>query len=117
MVEMMAKSITKGIPNGYKKAMQMVGLTLPASVGDSNHSILQPEPIWIIHSEEGSSVSCSPKFPSSLHGPNRSIFVIEDSPTDLCIQPGPCCSPDNRASCDSIITTDGLGQPFNDGTF
>jgi hypothetical protein len=52
-VGMMAKSIKKGIPEGYKKAMQMAGFILPPTVVDADHSILQPEPVWITHFTDG----------------------------------------------------------------
>jgi hypothetical protein len=50
---MMAKSIKKGIPEGYSKAMQMAGFFLPPPVLESDHSILQAEPVWFEHFTDG----------------------------------------------------------------
>jgi hypothetical protein len=52
-VGMMAKSIKKGVPEGYTQAVKMAGFFLPPTVGESDHSILQPEPIWITHVTNG----------------------------------------------------------------
>jgi hypothetical protein len=48
-VGVMAKKIKKGIPEGYSEAMKMAGFFLPPTVVESDHSILQPEPVWINH--------------------------------------------------------------------
>jgi hypothetical protein len=52
-VGMLAKSITKGIPEGYQKAMRLAGFVLPPTVADSDHSILQAEPVWLLHAALG----------------------------------------------------------------
>jgi hypothetical protein len=44
---MLAKSVKKGKPQGYEAAMKLAGFTLPSSVSESDHSILQPLPVWI----------------------------------------------------------------------
>jgi hypothetical protein len=49
LVGMMAKSIQKGIPEGYMSAMQKAGFTLPPTVVEGDHSILQPLPAHITH--------------------------------------------------------------------
>jgi hypothetical protein len=49
LVGMLAKSVKKGIPEGYVGAMKLAGFTLPTTVVESDHSILQPVPIWIVH--------------------------------------------------------------------
>jgi hypothetical protein len=42
LVGMMAKSIRKGVPEGYSSAIQMAGFRLPPTVVEADHSILQP---------------------------------------------------------------------------
>jgi hypothetical protein len=49
LVGMMATTIKKGVPEGYRTALKMAGFTLPPTVTDSDHSILQPQPAWISH--------------------------------------------------------------------
>jgi hypothetical protein len=49
LVGMLAKSVKQGKPEGYEAAMKLAGFTLPSSVVESDHSILQPLPIWISH--------------------------------------------------------------------
>jgi hypothetical protein len=44
---MLAKSVKPGKPQGYEAAMKLAGFTLPSSVAESDHSILQPLPVWI----------------------------------------------------------------------
>jgi hypothetical protein len=58
LIGMLAKSVKQGKPEGYEAAMKSAGLTLPSSVGESDHSILQPLPIWISHPDN--SVSHAP---------------------------------------------------------
>ncbi|KAF2432417.1 hypothetical protein EJ08DRAFT_677630 [Tothia fuscella] len=50
-VGMMAKRIKKGVPEAYKAAMREAGAVLLAEVAESDHSILQAEPVWFSHSE------------------------------------------------------------------
>ena len=47
---MMAKSVKKGIPEGYGAAMRNAGLTLPSTVSKSDHSILRPLSLYFGHS-------------------------------------------------------------------
>ncbi|KAF2429953.1 hypothetical protein EJ08DRAFT_716097 [Tothia fuscella] len=49
LVGMLAKSVKQGKPEGYEAAMKLAGFTLPSTVAESDHSILQPLPIWIAH--------------------------------------------------------------------
>jgi hypothetical protein len=58
LVGMLAKSVKKGIPEGYKQAMKQAGFNLPSSVQESDHSILKPLPAFIYHSDAGDNV-CS----------------------------------------------------------
>jgi hypothetical protein len=51
LVGMLAKSVKQGKPEGYEVALKKAGLTLPSSVKESDHSILQPLPIWISHAD------------------------------------------------------------------
>jgi hypothetical protein len=48
---MLGKSVKKGKPEGYEAALKAVGFTLPASVKESDHSILKALPIWIAHAD------------------------------------------------------------------
>jgi hypothetical protein len=54
LVGMLAKSATKGIPEGYEQAMSRAGFKLPSSVQKSDHSILKPLPAYIHYTEGGS---------------------------------------------------------------
>jgi hypothetical protein len=58
LVGMLAKSVTKGKPEDYEAATKAAGVALPSSVAESDHSMLQPLPIWIVH--ESYAVSYSP---------------------------------------------------------
>jgi hypothetical protein len=49
LIGMLAMRVTKGLPEEYTEAMQLAGLKLPATVVETDHSILQPYPIWIGH--------------------------------------------------------------------
>lgn len=49
VVGMLARNITSGTPEGYKKAVEQAGFSLPLAVANSDHSMLQPQPIWIFH--------------------------------------------------------------------
>jgi hypothetical protein len=49
---MLAKSIQKGMPEDYPNAMQAAGFTLPSTVSAKDHSMLQPLPAWIAHSDK-----------------------------------------------------------------
>jgi hypothetical protein len=51
LVGMLGKSIKKGMPQDYLKALQMVGLTLPPTVVENDHSMLLPEPAWIAYTD------------------------------------------------------------------
>jgi hypothetical protein len=61
LVGMLAKTIKKGIPEGYDQAMKQVGFKLPSSVQESDHSILRPLPAYIFHDDAAGSVR-SPGF-------------------------------------------------------
>jgi len=60
LVGMLAKGVKQGKPAGYEAAMKLAGFTLPSSVAESDHSTLQPLPIWIVHEDD--SVSSSPVY-------------------------------------------------------
>jgi hypothetical protein len=62
LVGMLAKSVKKGIPEGYEQAMKQVGFKLPSSVKESDHSILKPLPAYIYHDDAGDSVCSYPVF-------------------------------------------------------
>jgi hypothetical protein len=47
---MMAKSVRKGIPEGYEAAIREAGLALPSTVSRSDHSILRPLSLYFGHS-------------------------------------------------------------------
>jgi hypothetical protein len=49
LVGMLAKSIKKGVPEDYERAMRMAGFQLPPTVIKSDHSILQTLPAWMLH--------------------------------------------------------------------
>jgi hypothetical protein len=51
LVGMLGKSVKKGKPDGYEAALKAVGFALPASVKESDHSILKALPIWIAHAD------------------------------------------------------------------
>lgn len=68
---MMAKSIKKGIPEGYKQAIHNAGFILPPIVGDGDHSILSPEPVWLTHWKEGGDVCCLPSSFSTISRPKE----------------------------------------------
>jgi hypothetical protein len=59
---MLTNSVKQGKPLGYEAAMKLAGFTLPSSVADSDHSILQPLPVWISYEDlsvSAISLSCS----------------------------------------------------------
>jgi hypothetical protein len=88
-VGMMAKKIKSGIPEGYSKAMQMAELFLPSKVVESDHSILQPEPVWIEHSTGYEVRYPFPKLP---------LCYLEKLANEY-LQVGPCCDPKNTVNC------------------
>jgi hypothetical protein len=61
LVGMLAKSVKKGIPEGYEQSMKYVGFKLPSSVQESDHSILKPLSAWIYH-DDGIGDVCSSLF-------------------------------------------------------
>ncbi|KAF2434088.1 hypothetical protein EJ08DRAFT_23167 [Tothia fuscella] len=61
LMGMMAKSIKKGIPDGYEAAMREAHFALPSSVVESDHSILQALPVWIGHGNRMPGVCCDPQ--------------------------------------------------------
>jgi hypothetical protein len=69
LVGMLAKSVKQGKPQGYEAALKLAGFTLPSSVAESDHSILQPLPMWIAH--EDFSVSYSPVYLIPYHPRRR----------------------------------------------
>jgi hypothetical protein len=60
LVGMLAKKVKQGKPAGYDAALKSAGFTLPSSVAESDHSTLQPLPMWIVHSDY--SVNYSPFY-------------------------------------------------------
>jgi hypothetical protein len=52
-VGMLAKSTTRGIPEGYQNAMRLAGFVLLPTVADCDHSVLQAEPVWLLHAALG----------------------------------------------------------------
>jgi hypothetical protein len=60
LVGMLAKKVKQGKPAGYDAALKSAGFTLPSSVAESDHSTLQPLPMWIAHSDY--SVNYSPFY-------------------------------------------------------
>jgi hypothetical protein len=75
-VGMLAKTITKGIPEGYQKAMQLAGFVLPPTVADGDHSILQAEPVWLMHVANGEVSPFTRSFIFSLANRISLIFII-----------------------------------------
>jgi hypothetical protein len=59
IVGMLAKSVRQGKPEGYEAAMKAAGFTIPSSVKESDHSILQPLPVWIQHEDDSVSYFAS----------------------------------------------------------
>ena len=51
LVGMLAKSVKKGIPEGYIAAVEMAGILLPPTVTEDHHSIMQAQPVWIAHAK------------------------------------------------------------------
>jgi hypothetical protein len=51
LMGMLGKSIKKGKPEDYAKAMQLAGFRLPSTVTESDHSMLQPLPAWMAYAE------------------------------------------------------------------
>jgi hypothetical protein len=49
LLGMLAKSIKKGVPQDYAKALKLAGFRLPMSVVESDHSILRPFPVWMTY--------------------------------------------------------------------
>ena len=48
---MLAKSVKKGIPEGYIAALKLAGILLPPTVSENHHSIMQAQPVWIAHAK------------------------------------------------------------------
>jgi hypothetical protein len=44
----MGKRVSKGVPEGYAAAMRKANFTLPSTVVDGQHGILQPLSAWTV---------------------------------------------------------------------